>query len=811
MTSTPPPSNHFSLPPVPSLPSPSTSRARGSIGSTFSFNPSQLMDSYYDANTSAFTQRIPMALDPNRSILASSPARASPQPKRKAKQSLTKTSSKPGSGGGGGGSMRMPHPLANDTTDVFQDSEDDADDEYDSYEWGMVDRMRLWRHDALMQHLYETAAFWGDKILSWTNDPNDAFWLAQTYFMTHQYARAHRLLTRPFPVSPTNKSSPNSNASPSKNPNNTTTSTSGGPNGNSSMHMHTGTQLFPSTPFDTKGKSRESLNPLAMPSRLPVGAAGLVDVPETLLEQTSRLVDMSLACRYLAAQCMVRSGKWTEAMELIGEANPFRGSAKSGPTVANLDGGIKIEASMCYLRGLLMLKLNRADQAKTCFMEALALDVKCADAFSQLVNAEMLSPDEEWDFIQGLSYQTQTPDDAEFVQLIYTSRLRKDKHQVEHALTRSRLVDDYALGDNPDVLFSFADALYTDFRWAECYAVTSRIMGLTALHVPTIPLHIACMYHLNHLHSKLFLMAHEMVDREPENALSWYAVGVWYLSNGKWGQARSYLSKTTLMDPRFAPAWAAFGHTFAMEAEHDHAVTAYSTCARIFVGSHLPLLFIGMEQIMLSNYRLADEALDAAASLCENDPLLCNERGVMAFNHGDYEKAAAFFQEAIDRAQVTQSSQQTWAITYMNLGTCFRKLKKLDEAVKVYHKVLEYDSRHSIALGFLGMVYHMLNDLDKAIVKYHEALSIDPINNNILELLNTALETSTARSAQTLRYQELARILHNKWHREDPLYRERVAKAWAEQGMTVSQTGQLVPLGGAGRAQHGHEGDAMQE
>jgi anaphase-promoting complex subunit 6 len=71
-------------------------------------------------------------------------------------------------------------------------------------------------------------------------------------------------------------------------------------------------------------------------------------------------------------------------------------------------------------------------------------------------------------------------------------------------------------------------------------------MGLTALHVPTIPLHIACMYHLNHLHSKLFLMAHEMVDREPENALSWYAVGVWYLCNGKWGQARSYLRYVSL-------------------------------------------------------------------------------------------------------------------------------------------------------------------------------------------------------------------------------------------------------------------------
>ena len=38
------------------------------------------------------------------------------------------------------------------------------------------------------------------------------------------------------------------------------------------------------------------------------------------------------------------------------------------------------------------------------------------------------------------------------------------------------------------------------------------------------------------------------------------------------------------MDPRFGPAWIAFAHTFALEGEHDHAVTAYSTCARMFTG-----------------------------------------------------------------------------------------------------------------------------------------------------------------------------------------------------------------------------------
>lgn len=52
---------------------------------------------------------------------------------------------------------------------VLDDTEDDEDDDdEDDMSWGMIDSMRLWRNDAIIQHLYETAAFWGDKILSWT-------------------------------------------------------------------------------------------------------------------------------------------------------------------------------------------------------------------------------------------------------------------------------------------------------------------------------------------------------------------------------------------------------------------------------------------------------------------------------------------------------------------------------------------------------------------------------------------------------------------------------------------------------------------
>ncbi|KAJ3002162.1 hypothetical protein NUW54_g5997 [Trametes sanguinea] len=145
MAGTPPP-----LPPtggfaIPRLPSPSGSRPRHSINNSFSFGPQNLVDSLAEANTSGASDRRRSYLDPSRSILHASPLRSSPRVSRRAKTTASR------------------HPLANDTTDVFQDDADDEGED-EAHEWTIVDRMRLWRHDALMQHLYDSAAFWGDKI-----------------------------------------------------------------------------------------------------------------------------------------------------------------------------------------------------------------------------------------------------------------------------------------------------------------------------------------------------------------------------------------------------------------------------------------------------------------------------------------------------------------------------------------------------------------------------------------------------------------------------------------------------------------------
>jgi len=94
-----------------------------------------------------------------------------------------------------------------------------------------------------------------------------------------------------------------------------------------------------------------------------------------------------------------------------------------------------------------------------------------------------------------------------------------------------------------------------------------------------------------------------------------------------------------LIDSRFAPAWIAFAHSFAYEGEHDQAITAYSTSARLFPGSHLPLLFIGMEHLQLATWQLAEEYFLASEGINPSDPLLLNELGVIAYNKDEWVKS----------------------------------------------------------------------------------------------------------------------------------------------------------------------------
>lgn len=59
-------------------------------------------------------------------------------------------------------------------------------------------------------------------------------------------------------------------------------------------------------------------------------------------------------------------------------------------------------------------------------------------------------------------------------------------------------------------------------------------------------------------------------------------------------------------------------------------MAAYRTASRL-TSSHLPNLYMGMEYVRTNNTALAHHFLRAAQELCNNDPLLYNELGVVLF------------------------------------------------------------------------------------------------------------------------------------------------------------------------------------
>lgn len=120
---------------------------------------------------------------------------------------------------------------------------------------------------------------------------------------------------------------------------------------------------------------------------------------------------------------------------------------------------------MSHLRGVVHLHMNAVDRAKECFLHALKLDIKCYDSFEALISGNMMDVNEgqsiphvgsgrvvarhsldiallrenrlirrylrcarmfaEWHFIQGLAFQEHTPEDADFIRMMYTIRLKK--------------------------------------------------------------------------------------------------------------------------------------------------------------------------------------------------------------------------------------------------------------------------------------------------------------------------------------------------------------------------------------------------
>jgi anaphase-promoting complex subunit 6 len=485
-------------------------------------------------------------------------------------------------------------------------------------------------------------------------------------------------------------------------------------------------------------------------------------------------------CRYLAAHCSIKLGKMEDALHIMGDKNPTHlisapGSArqklrhvdvnlragarhnKTGmrnerlPTSEERDrediNNIKSEAGMCYLRGVCYAKQNSFDRAKECYKTAVQIDVQCFEAFDALMANSLMSPEEEWQFLDSLNFDTinvannpsLSQEAASFTKTLYTTRLSKYTKPDEFANATETLSTHYNLGDNPDIVLAKADLMFTHCRFREALALTSSVLANDEYNFSVMPVHLASLHELGEKNA-LFLLAHKLADTNPSEPCTWLAVGVYYLAIGRIAEARRYFSKASMMDPHFGPAWIGFAHTFAAEGEHDQAISAYSTAARLFQGTHLPQLFLGMQNLQLNNLSLAREYLKTAYDLCENDPLLLNEMGVTYFNENQLVEAIQLFRRALQLSEENNAEPDAMLPMRINLGHALRRHGHFVESLATFDEVLRHGVRDPGVFASKALVLMELGRFWDAITILHEALAVSPQDPMATDLLNKALE-----------------------------------------------------------------------
>lgn len=452
---------------------------------------------------------------------------------------------------------------------------------------------------------------------------------------------------------------------------------------------------------------------------------------QTFLNSTN-LVNKSAPCRYLYALSLIKQSKHEEALGVLGEKSSHninthhtrrRGTARSNDE--------KYEAAMCYLRGLVYAKQNAFDRAKECYKEAVRIDVKCFEAFDQLMRNNLMSPDEEWAFLDELDFDamssyiggTTGESTADFIKMLYTTRLSKYKNTNHFTNAIMKLSTHYPLAKNPDLLLSRAELLFTQCRFKECLTLTESLLENDKYNFKVYPTYLACLHELGEK-NKIFLVSHDLADNHPDEPCTWLAVGVYYLTIGKIADARRFFSKSSMMDPHFGPAWIGFAHTFAAEGEHDQAISAYSTAARLFQGTHLPQLFLGMQHLQLNNITLADEYLQTAYQLCKTDPLLLNELGVVFFHNDHLHEAIKLFNRALKLAHEVESAPKAWIATRANLGHAYRRLGKYREARKEFLEVLRCGGADANVRCALGLVCMLEGRAWEAVTHFHEVRTL---------------------------------------------------------------------------------------
>ena len=625
-----------------------------------------------------------------------------------------------------------------------------------------IHSLRALIDDAIHKHMYSTAAFYGDKLTSLPqSNVNDIYLLARCYYLNKQYKRCVHILKLHNLI-----------------PDTAIISTDSTIDQLIVIHSELACLQLAVQCYINMNEYNDALNVLGHDDNI-----FLSYIQQCIHTEQISPLDKLDRYSFGNASPLFTPIQQSHQYAINNGVTPINNNINSSDTQP-----LDVVSTLCYLRGTIYEHLQNYTCCVIWYKHSLSYDVRCYDAFERLIDQRMLSVDDEHKLMNQLNF---TPE-LQWLKLLYWNKIQQynvcstrninqqqndndtNNQQIQEQPPDDTLVDrinilqsTYGLTHNLDIQSSLAIHYYYSHQYQMAYSISKAITDIDPLHSSIMSVHLCCLVELSYT-SELYYTAHQLVASYPDQCIAWYSVGCYYYSIHKYETARKYFYRATELDMYSLSAWIGFALTYTLMNESDQAMIAYRTCHRLFHGTYIPILYIGMEYTKTHNLVLAKQFIDTARIQCtHHDPAIYHELGVIAYKQGEYTHALELYSRALDivmmnnsdkhsttQCSTSSSSHTALSVTYepilFNLAHTYRKLHRYADALELYSRAYLLDPLNSTIPTCIGYTYMLQCDYSTSIQWYHTALQLNTRHMLTVDLLAEAMKLQAENTDEWL-------------------------------------------------------------
>jgi anaphase-promoting complex subunit 6 len=157
-------------------------------------------------------------------------------------------------------------------------------------------------------------------------------------------------------------------------------------------------------------------------------------------------------------------------------------------------------------------------------------------ALDMLMNNHMLTIQEQEDLLAQFNSQGIPKNQSELIISLYKIRMSKYAPFAELSVLQVKLDK---LKNNASVKMAEAEILMTRYNFHKALKILSDLYQKEPHNLDCVCLYIVCLSQLS-LKNELFVLAHKLSEIYPQKAIPWFAIGAYYITVGKYLEARSF-------------------------------------------------------------------------------------------------------------------------------------------------------------------------------------------------------------------------------------------------------------------------------